>query len=47
MVCGPLFVLLSWALQMLGASMLKAIPADCLLEMNSNVFQRRAYLKLV
>ena len=39
MVCGPLFVLLSWALQMFGAGMLKAVLEDCLLEMNSYVFQ--------
>lgn len=33
MVCGPLSVLLSRALQMLGAGTLKATLEDCLLEM--------------
>lgn len=39
MVCGPLFVLLPRALQMLGAGVLKAVLGDSLFEMNSNGWQ--------
>lgn len=39
MVRGPPVAILSWALQMLGAGMLKAVLGDCLSEMKTKVSQ--------